>query len=515
MSLRTGRLSLRSALVSGTIFLCAIPPAPAVSQRAATQSPAIAPAALEVVRTRIRHLMDSAGVPSLTVAVAKDGRIVWEEGFGYADLERRTPATPTTLYSMASISKPIAATGVMRLVEQGKLDLDRPANDYLGTAKITGLAGDAAGATVRRLLSHTAGLPLHYRFFYEGGTVQRPTMDEAISRYAIAVYPPGSVYNYSNLGYGVLEEIVARVSGRSSEDFLRDEVFLPLGMTATTIGTGAGLTNAAVRYDAAKKPIAFYDFDHRAASAVYTSARELVRFGMFHLKTHLRDQRPVLADRTIDLMQRVATPGDTTAGYGLGWGIDRDQGYRIVSHTGGMPGVSTTLKLYPEHHVAIAVLANAGTPVPHRVAFHVASAVLPKYDPWVGDRAPGPGASLGFVAPNDLWGEWTGTIRLYDGATVPFALLIKPDDVHVRIGSTGALWTVLNFAGFRDNRLTGRFVGTIPSDEAKRFPHTVGISLLLEGGRLRGWAAAMTTDDPVTGAMSSYAELTRKAAPAR
>jgi hypothetical protein len=118
----------------------------------ATASPlpgqAIPKAALDAVRSRIRHLIDSAQVPSVTVAVAKDGRIVWEEGFGFADLERRTPATPTTLYSMASISKPIAATGVMKLAEQGRIDLDRPANDYLGPGKITGLAGDASGATV-------------------------------------------------------------------------------------------------------------------------------------------------------------------------------------------------------------------------------------------------------------------------------------------------------------------------------------------------------------------------------
>jgi CubicO group peptidase (beta-lactamase class C family) len=504
MTILPGRSRSRSVLLLGaTLTLATASPLP---------GQAIPKAALDAVRSRIRHLIDSAQVPSVTVAVAKDGRIVWEEGFGFADLERRTPATPTTLYSMASISKPIAATGVMKLAEQGRIDLDRPANDYLGPGKITGLAGDASGATVRRLLSHTAGLPLHYRFFYEGGTTQRPAMDEAIGRYAIAVYPPGAVYNYSNLGYGVLEEIVARASGRPFEDFMRDEVFLPLGMTTTTIGTGAGLGNAAVRYDARRKPVAFYDFDHRAASAVYTSARELARFGMFHLKNHLKDQRRVLADSTIDRMQRVATPGDTGAGYGLGWGIGRDQGYRVVSHTGGMPGVSTTLKLYPEQNVVIAVLANTGTPVPHRVAFHVAGAVLPRYDPWSGDRPPPAGAaSVGFAPPNELWGEWTGTIRMYDGSTVPLALMIRPDDVHVRLGSgANALWTVLNSASYRANLLGGRFAGTIPSEEARRFPHTVGLSLLHEGGTLRGWAAAMTTDEPITGAMSSYAELAKR-----
>ena len=481
-----------------------------VAQRPARADGGIVPAALDSLRAHIRRVMDSTKTPSIAVAVAKNGRIIWEEGFGFADVDRRIPATPTTLYSMASISKPLTATGVMKLVEQGKIDLDRPANDYLGAAKITGLAGPASGATVRRVMSHTAGLPLHYRFFYEGGSVTRPSMDEAITRYAITVFPPGAVYNYSNLGYGVLEEIIAKVSGRPYEEFMRDEVFKPLGMTTTTIGTGAGLTNAAVRYTAQGKPIAFYDFDHRGASAVYTSAHELARFGMFHLKSRLKDQRAVLKDSTLDVMHRLATPGDTANGYGLGWLIGNEQGMRVVSHTGGMPGVATSLKLYPQQNVVIVALANTSGAAPHRIALDVAAAVIPGY------RAPTPGRpptpAVAFASPPELTGEWTGIVRTYDGATTPIALLVKSDDVHVRLGGRDALWAVLNAPTFRDRVLGGQFAGTIPSEEARRFPHNVGVALLLQGDTLRGWAAAMTTDDPLTGAMSSYAQLTRKGA---
>jgi len=102
---------------------------------------------------------------------------------------------------------------------------------------------------------------------------------------------------------------------------------------------------------------------------------------------------------------------------------------------------------------------------------------------------------------------------MYDGSTTPIALLVKSDDIHVRLGSgDDALWTVLNTPTFRNKLLTGQFAGTIPSEEARRFPQNVGVSLLLQGDTLRGWAAAMTTDNPLTGAMSSYAELTRKPA---
>jgi hypothetical protein len=94
---------------------------------------------------------------------------------------------------------------------------------------------------------------------------------------------------------------------------------------------------------------------------------------------------------------------------------------------------------------------------------------------------------------------------------VPFSLLIKPDDVHAKLGGDNALWTSLNGPSWRNNLLGGRFAGTIPSEEASRFPQNVGISLWYDEGKLRGWAAALTTDEPVTGAMSSYAELTRAA----
>ena len=498
--------------VASAITAPLAPTAPLYAQRAGSnqKDAGIPPVALDSLRAQIRRVMDSTKTPSIAVAVARNGRIIWEEGFGFADVERRTPATPTTLYSMASISKPITATGVMKLVEQGKIDLDRPANDYLGSAKISGIAGQASDATVRRVMSHTAGLPLHYRFFYAGSSVTRPSMDEAITRYAVTVYPPGATYNYSNLGYGVLEEIIAKVSGRSYEDFMRDEVFKPLGMTTTTIGTGAGLANSAVRYTAQGKPIAFYDFDHRAASAVYTSAHELVRFGMFHLANHLKDQKPVLKDSTLAAMHRLATPGDTTSGYGLGWLISNEQGKRVVSHTGGMPGVATTLKLYPQHNVAIVALANTGGAAPHRVALDIAAAVLPGYTAPTPGRPPTP--QVAFSSPAELTGEWTGTVRSYDGTTTPIALLVKSDDVHVRLGGPGSLWTVLNAPTFRNRMLGGQFTGTIPSEEARRFPHNVGVGLLLQGDTLRGWAAAMTTDDPLTGAMSSYAELTRKGA---
>ena len=125
-------------------------------------------------------------------------------------------------------------------------------------------------------------------------------------------------------------------------------------MTRTTVGLPPAFEAfAAERYDAtATHPL--YDFDHRVDRRCTRGAPRLIRFGMFHLKNHLPDQRAILNDTTIDLMQRAVPP----ATYGLGWIVTEREGQRIVAHTGGMPGVQTVLAMYPTEDIAIVVLTN-------------------------------------------------------------------------------------------------------------------------------------------------------------
>lgn len=501
-------------LLVGALLAAPIAIAAPVSAQQVTVA---APPALDSLRPRIRHLLDSLKAPSVAVAVAQHGKIIWEEGFGFADIGHRAPATPNTLYSMASISKPITATGLMTLVDKGKIALDRPANDYLGRGKISGFAGDAREATVARVMSHTAGLPLHYRFFYDGGSEKRPSMDDAIARYGIIVYPPGRVYNYANLDYGIVEQMIAHTTGESYETYMRRAVFQPLGMKRTAIGTGRGLVDAAVRYDDSLKAVPYYDFDHRGASAVWTSAHELVRFGMFHLRDHLSDQKAILADSTIVTMQGTRTPGDTAHGYGLGWGLDDDHGYRRVSHTGGMPGVATRLDLFPKEDLVVVALGNQSNAIPFLVASAIENVLLPgRGEAIVAERATQQGRPRPtFNAPSDLVGEWSGTVRTYEG-TVPIALNVKTDQVLVRLGDgPQALWTLLNRPALDSpspggQLLSGQLIGNVPTGDAMRYPHNLGLSLWTADGKLRGFIASIATNRPVGGAVSSYVELTKK-----
>lgn len=468
------------------------------------------------VREYIRTEMTERSVPSIAVAVAKDGKIIWEEGFGWADLEKRLPATEHTVYSLASISKPVTTTALMRLVEAGKVNLDAPINDYLGNAKLRAYVGDVREATVRRVANHTAGLPYHHQFFYADEPYAAPSRDETILRYGILVRAPGQKYEYSNLGYGILDYVIERVSGQSYAEYLRREVFLPLGMTRTSVNIGPGLDAfVATRYGDDSQPLPFYDFDHPGASAVFSSAHDLVRFGIFHLKTRQRDQKAILSDANIDEMHRRTTAqyaeyGDEfNYGYGVGFGSLRRNGHRIVSHSGGMAGVSTVMQLFPDSKLAIVVLSNAGSWLPVQAADRIAAVLLPHWtQPWSRpNQAPDP-----FVMPTQLLGTWQGKLTTYVGE-VPLELRFQPDgDVHAKVGDQ---LTLLQGLTFKNGDFTGRTstVIRVGTPDADRFPSKLSLSLTLRADVLNG--AALSAGDGygtprIRGAVSHWVEVRKQ-----
>ncbi len=157
-------------------------------------------ARFDSVRAVIQRLVNEDSVPSITVAVAKDGRILWEEGFGWANRERGVAATPHTPYSLASVTKPITSTAVVLLSERGLIDLDAPIESYLGGLRLKGLAGDTRGVTPRRAMAHSAGLPTHYNAHFIRDRVPPP--EQTFGRYGIVVFEPGEQFEYPTSATG-------------------------------------------------------------------------------------------------------------------------------------------------------------------------------------------------------------------------------------------------------------------------------------------------------------------------
>src|ERR1700761_2063652 len=180
------------------------------------------------VRASIVKAVGPKALPAVSVAVISHGQVEWAEGFGWADREHHVKATADTIYQLASISKPFTATALMRLVEQKKIDLNRPINDYLGGAKLVAHVGDAKDATVLRVADHSSGLPFHAPFFYSDTPLRRPDEATTIRKYGQLMNRPGDRYFYSNLGFGLLGEVVALAHGSDYATAMTDLVFRPL-----------------------------------------------------------------------------------------------------------------------------------------------------------------------------------------------------------------------------------------------------------------------------------------------
>lgn len=444
-------------------------------------------------RKLIQDRMVAESIPSFSIAVARKGEILWEEGFGWADRENRIPATEHTLYYLASVTKSITATAIMMLHERKQLDLDRPINDYLGPALVSSPIWNPTGATVRRVATHTSGLTTFAQNRYGVAPDYRISPDQTIQRYGILFWPPGDHFDYSNLGYGILGEVVARVSRKDYADFLRDEIFWPLGMTHASLSIGAGLEkDAAKRYssDFGLRPWAVSGTP--GASAVYCSAHDLLRFGMFHLKAHLPNQKALLSDAAIDAMQNSTVDTGDGGRYGLGWWIKEDLfGYRGVLAQGGTNEASAYLQLIPAEGIVVVALSNTGTVLPDTIIKEVLSTLLPSYreksaKAGGNEQQQRPKASL---PPPSLVGNWTGIIRTYRGDLPLSFSIAESGDVQAKLGSQ--LRTLLNDARFDKESLSGLMWGNLGTEEdTGPDPYDLQFELYLRGTALNG---AVTT----------------------
>lgn len=499
---------LRPFLATGAVVASIAVGTPAQAGQEAGASAASPSASAEVrdrfaaARAVIEKTLIDAKVPSIAVAVVKDGKIIWEEGFGWADKEKQLRATANTPYSLASMTKPVTATAAMTLNQAGKLDLDRPIERYLGGIKLTGYAGNSAGVTARRIMSHSAGLPLYGYFYLDGA---KPAVSkEVISKFGMIVFSPGTRFRYSNMGMKILDAAIEHVSGESFGAYLRRAVFLPLGMTNSAVGLPAG-TPAAVRYDAERKPMGFYLTDHAGSGDVWASAHDMARFLAFHMGTPLPGQRPILNRAKRLEMQRPASafPMPTPLGtprrdIGANWILSTINGHPQVWHSGGQPGVSTFMSFYPDQKFAIVLLANSSAPL-GQISQAIREAVAPEVSPKQPD---GPRPT---PQPIPFKGRWTGSVTNYAGKQ-PITLIFQDNgEITVQLGAQAS--TALAKAGFEDGALSGQFAGTSNLPEAKDQPQQLALELVIENGKLVGQLTTVVQNEKVVFMLPSFVQL--------
>ena len=426
---------------------------------------------------------------AIAVAVVRDGAIVWEEGFGRADRANGRATTPRTPFALASLAKTFEATLAVALQQQGRLDLDRPVNDYLRTTSVSSPVFDVRGATIRRFLNHTAGLST-FNIWCDAAqpSCRMPSADETIRQYGVIAQDPGKYFDYSNLGYIVAGEAMARAVGRPLRDLLRDEVFRPLGMADASLGLDSADTRG------------------------FASAHDLALFAAFHMKAHRRDQRAILSDAAIDSMQSPIPSGE----YALGWWTEANRhGYRSVLAQGGNNLAQAWLRILPSEGVAVALLANRGGCRCEAISDAALATLLPRYAEGIAARqtqtALAPAAAAAVSLDSTIVGTWAGRVRMAERDT-PIELTFAADGrVQARVGTRSdvAVGTA------RVSAVSGRLIVRVPGDlEA---PSPAGLNRVIRFYfRPRGteWGGHVTTRPPsvtgLDGDVTWWAEISRK-----
>jgi CubicO group peptidase (beta-lactamase class C family) len=273
-----------------------------------------------------------------------------------------------TVFATASLSKWIAAHAVMKLVEQGKLDLDRPVDDYLTRWHLPAGPFSSREVTARRLLSHTAGLTDGLGFGDYRRDEALPTLEKELAAprastgqpaAAITVgIEPGTQFRYSGGGYLLLELLVEEVSGEPFDTFVTREILLPLGMLRSGYADLVSITNSAKSYDAAGRPAQVFRYASKAATGFTTSAGDMVRWVLAQLQPI--EGRP-LARTTLDTMRTAQAKSMGVDIWGLGTVLyaPTDHGGVVFGHDGvNDPAISATVRINPSTGDAIIVLAT-------------------------------------------------------------------------------------------------------------------------------------------------------------
>ena len=355
--------------------------------------------------------MDAAGVPGAAVAVVENGRPAWSRAYGVADRASGRRMTPSTVFRVESISKSVTAWGVMKQVEEGNLALDDPVSDHLQTWHLPDYSDEPQRVTIRRLLSHTAGLargPIGEEYA-PGAPV--PDLRIHLSRAVRFADAPGAGFRYSNAGFNLLQLLLEDVTGRAFADYMRDALLTPLGMHhARFQGSDSLFAALPTGYERTGAPVAPYVYPAVASGGLYASVEDVARFVAAEVIGPFPEQ-PVLRRETIRAMHEPVVEvrglfGFVADAYALGHFVETlPDGRRAVWHGGQGHGWMTHFHAVPASGDGIVILTNSER------AWPLMARILDAWATWIG------AGSVGMSIITDA------TVAL-QGLTVLLALLV-------------------------------------------------------------------------------------------
>ena len=376
-------------------------------------------AALSVSRAEVsfeeganRHLREvtKGDSPGVAVLVARDGKIVFQGGFGFADLEKKTPVTPETKFRIGSISKQFTAAAILKLAEEKKLAVTDPLSKFFPDFPRGG------EVTLHHLLTHTSGIHSYTDkpdFLGKvSGAIEPGKLIESFKNDA-PDFAPGAGFHYSNSAYFLLGEIVAKVSGKPFGDYLRDTFFTPLEMKDTGVFVNSasppGMAKGYSFAEGKSGPALDWDMSWAGgAGALYSTAGDLFRWN-----EALFGGRVVNAESFKAATTPVTLPADVDGmKYGCGLVMSEFKRLRAIGHGGGLNGWSSDLLRLPDQHCTVVVLVNALPPPPglspgeisHSLAEKILADEIKKLPPLIENKSVDPKTFPAFTGRFDYQG---------------------------------------------------------------------------------------------------------------
>ena len=313
---------------------------------------------------QIKFVQERYSVPGLSLVVVHGRRILWAEGFGYADKSRREAATSRTIFRAGSLAKPFTAMAVMQLEEAGEIDIDRPLKDWLPELSIRSRFDTTiAQPTVRSALTHHSGLPGDLN---KGMWSTEPfTAVAARLKEEYLAFPPKLVFSYSNLGYTLLGHLVQNTSGVPYSEYMEKRIFDRLGMHRTAMRLRNDMAGQLAKGYRDGKETELLPIRDLPAHGLLTSAEDLGKFMGAILSPPVDTEPSVLGRDAVDEMlqpQNLDVPLDLDIAIGLGWFLEHGSisgAGRVVRHGGTTLTFSSELILLPDEDLGVAVLANS------------------------------------------------------------------------------------------------------------------------------------------------------------
>jgi CubicO group peptidase (beta-lactamase class C family) len=333
------------------------------------------------IDTFVVAAMKAFDVPGLALGIVKDGKVVYLKGYGVRRSGDPAPVTAKTLFAIASNTKAFTAAAVGILVDEGKVEWDGPVVKYLPDFRVAD-PYVSSQLMVRDLLSHRTGLGLGQGdlTFFPDTVFTRAEVVEA-ARSLKPVTSLRSAYAYNNLTFVVAGQLVARVSGKEWDDFVRERILVPIGMTATVTTGGAVPKGAELALPHSRgwrlegplrTLVPTVDKTWASAAGIRSNVEDLSKWVAVHLRQgKLPDGKPLFSAAAQKQMwsMQIPTPIGTPregleratpqfAGYGLGWSLRDYAGHKVVSHGGALTGMVSTVQMMPDQGLGIVVLTN-------------------------------------------------------------------------------------------------------------------------------------------------------------